>query len=113
MSPILSLLKQMRGRLGMYLGKASIIRLAAFLRGYEHAREELAPNSTDHFLAELRDWIHRRYQTTQHSWEEVILLKSGGNEAEALDQFWKLLDEFTAGTRGQEPDQKKPDRAVG
>ena len=76
MSPIQTLLNQIRGRPGMYLGKPSILRLAAFLRGYEHARAELAADSGNHFLADLRDWIHHRYQTTQHSWEEVILLHS-------------------------------------
>jgi len=91
MSPMLALLNQMRERLGMYLGKSSVIRLAAFLRGYEHAREELASNSTDHFLADLRDWLHHHYQTTQHSWEELLLQFSDNNEAEAVLNLAEVL----------------------
>jgi hypothetical protein len=94
MSPVLSLLKEMRGRLGMYLGTPSIIRLAAFLRGYELAIEKLGDGSRDPLLPAFRHWIHQRFQSSQHSWEETILLHSS-NEDDALKRFWGLFDEFT------------------
>ena len=37
MADIRSLLQEMRGRLGMYIGVPSLARLAAFLRGYDYA----------------------------------------------------------------------------
>lgn len=91
MSQVLSLLKEMRSRPGMYLGTPSVIRLAAFLRGYEHAI--VGPSDYDPFLREFCDWIHEHFQTTQHSWEDTILLHSA-NEADAMKRFWELLDEY-------------------
>jgi hypothetical protein len=93
MSQVLSLLKEMRGRLGMYLGVPSLVRLAAFLRGYDLAVEKVGRGAADVFLPAFRDWIHLRFQSSQRSWEETILLHSA-NEADALKRFWELLDEF-------------------
>lgn len=93
MSHIFALLQQMRGRLGMYLGTTSLTKLAAFLRGYDLACEQVGGRSTDPFLAEFRDWVHTRFQSVEHSWEETILYHSAGDE-DAVQHFWKLLDEF-------------------
>lgn len=93
MSEVLSLLKEMRNRLGMYLGVPSIIRLGSFLRGYDLALEKIGGGAADPFLPAFRDWIHQRFQNSQRSWEETILLHSA-NEAEAMKRFWELLDEF-------------------
>ena len=92
MSPVLSLLKEMRGRPGMYLGVPSVLRLAAFLRGYDLALERCG-GSRDPLLSAFRDWVHQHFQSSQHSWEETILLHSA-NEADALKRFWELLDDF-------------------
>jgi hypothetical protein len=93
MSQVLSLLKQMRGRLGMYVGTSSVIRLAAFLRGYNLAMEQFGGRSPDTFLPAFRDWIHQRFQSCQHSWEDTILQHSA-DDSEAVKRFWELLDEF-------------------
>lgn len=93
MSQVLALLKQMRGRLGMYVGASSVIRLAAFLRGYDLAMEQCGGAAADSFLPAFRDWIHQRFQSRQHSWEDTILLHST-DEADAVQRFWNLLDEF-------------------
>ena len=92
MSLVLDLLKRMRGRLGMYIGKQSLARLAFFLRGYDFALTE-ASDRNDPFLPDFRDWIHQRYKTTSLSWEDAIIAHSKGDE-DAVDHFWKLLDEF-------------------
>ena len=100
MANVLSLLKEMRGRLGMYVGDTSLTKLAAFVRGYDYALEKLAPGESDRFLAEFRDWIHQRFQSSQRSWEETILLHSR-DEADAVRHFWELLDEFQMERNGQ------------
>ena len=92
MSPVLDLLQRIRGRLGMYIGKQSLIRLAAFLHGYEFRLIE-TKDQGDPFLANFRDWIYQRYQTTAMSWEDAIVSHSPNDEA-AVGHFWKLLDEF-------------------
>lgn len=93
MSEVLSLLKEMRNRLGMYVGGPSIVRLASFLRGYDLARQRFGGGAADSFLPAFRDWIHERFHSSQHSWEETILLHSA-NDADAVKCFWELLDEF-------------------
>ncbi|HZY86767.1 MAG TPA: hypothetical protein VFE78_18180 [Gemmataceae bacterium] len=93
MGHVLTLLQEMRRRPGMYLGVPSITRLAAYLRGYDHAAERLGGKSPDPFLAEFRDWIHKRFGSNRQSWEDTILQHSAG-EAEAQERFWQLLDEF-------------------
>ncbi len=93
MSPILALLNDMRGRLGMYIGLPSLTRLAAFLRGYDYALYKLGVGEEDPFLVKFRDWVHRHYQTTSESWEETILQQSA-DEADAVKHFWELLDKF-------------------
>ncbi len=93
MSQVVTLLHEMRGRLGMYLGATSLIRLAAFLRGYDLAVEKVGGGTRDPVLPAFRDWIHQRFQSSQRSWEETILLHSA-DEADAVKRFWELLDEF-------------------
>jgi hypothetical protein len=88
------MLNEMRGRpLAIYVGKCSLTLLAAFLRGYEHAVATFLAEGPDEFLTGFRDWVHKRFQTTVHSWEHTILLQSA-DEADAVRRFWELLDEY-------------------
>ena len=93
MSDTLDLLKEMRGRLGMYVGSSSLTKLASFLRGYDHAAERLGVRKSDPFLASFRDWIHQRFHCSSRSWEDTILGQSA-DEADAVRYFWELLDEY-------------------
>ena len=94
MSHMFELLQDMHRRhTGMFIGKPSIIRLAAYLRGYEHAAQEFGGKKPDSILPDFRDWIHERAGSTQYSWEETILQECK-DDADAEDRFWKLLDEF-------------------
>jgi hypothetical protein len=93
MSPVLSLLNEMRGRLGMYVGSSSITLLAAFLRGYDYAVYKIGGGTFDPFLPEFREWVYQHFQSNQYTWEETILLHSE-NETDAVKLFWELLDEF-------------------
>jgi hypothetical protein len=99
MAPIPQLLDEMRGRLGMFLGSSSLPKLAAFLRGYEHAI--VTSDKSDPFLADFRDWIQQRLNDTSRSWEDAIVSRSKG-EADAVRQFWELLDEYRSEQRKTE-----------
>jgi hypothetical protein len=102
LSHVLDLLKDMRARhLGMFIGTPSLAKLADFLRGYDHAVNQLLPTEADSLLADFRDWVHRRFRTTKLSWEEVIRRHSASDDA-AVARFWELLDEFLK-TREEEP----------
>ena len=100
MSPILALLSEMRGRLGMYIGSNSLTRLAAFLRGYDYALFKLGVGEEDPFLVEFRDWIHDRYQTSSQTWEDIVLSESA-DDGDAVKRFWELLDLFLDEKNGQ------------
>jgi hypothetical protein len=93
MSPILALLNEMRGRLGMFVGSTSLTELAFFLRGYEHALMSGGGETSDHFLAGFRDWIQQRFGDTSRSWEDTILAQAEDEQA-AVQVFWQLLDEY-------------------
>ena len=93
---LLDLLQRIKQRPGMYLGKCSITRLRAFLDGYGMARAELdVPRSQqEHDLNGFQEWIQERYQiTSTHGWDSIILFFSV-DEKDALDKFFKLLEEF-------------------
>jgi hypothetical protein len=107
MSPICTLLAEMRGRLAMYVGETSLTKLAAFLRGYDYALEKVGRKS-DPFLPDFRDWIHRHFQTATHSWEDTILLHSADQEA-AVEHFWRLLDQYQGETDGCTPAPSAPE----
>lgn len=95
MSPMLSLLAEMRGRsIAMWVGSTSFSKLADFLRGYECALVRCGVEDPFH-LGDFRDWIHQRYHTTAVAWDTLIAQDSH-NEVDALGKFWRLLDEFLA-----------------
>jgi hypothetical protein len=99
-SHILDLLNEVRvKKLGMYVGRTSLSKLADFLRGYDYAIDRLHPGQEDPFLADFRDWIQEKFGTTKHSWEDIIQMQSASDE-EAVKRFWELLDEFLQQRKG-------------
>ncbi len=77
----------------MYVGTYSISKLASFLRGYEYALYRMGDSCAFAFLGGFRDWIQHRFQTTELSWEDIILQNSA-SETEAVDRFWNFLDDY-------------------
>ncbi|MBD2777194.1 hypothetical protein [Iningainema tapete] len=90
-------LEKIKPRPGMYIGSASLTALYWFLRGYECARRELGIEATaaeKEFHSKFQPWLQKRFNLqTDNSWAKIILLFSV-NEKEALNSFYKLLDEF-------------------
>jgi len=94
-----------RRPLAIYLGQVSILKLADYLRGYEHAVENL--KGPDPFLGEFREWIQHRFQSN-HGWEHIIL-EQNSNEGHAINRFWQLLDEFISETKALIQKSKTPE----
>jgi hypothetical protein len=94
---LLEILRQVEVRPGMYLGQPSVDHLFMFLVGYKTARRELGIELTEQeedFCGEFQPWLQRKYQVqTVVSWAQIILMHSG-DETEAFQMFFKLLDEF-------------------
>jgi hypothetical protein len=95
MLSVLGILNEIRRRPGMYLGEKSLTKLAAFVDGYGFGLHQAGVEDPFALIADFRDWIHARHQTTAVNWDALILAASK-DEGEALDRFWKLLDEFLA-----------------
>jgi hypothetical protein len=78
----------------MYIGDKSLRKLAAFIRGYEHALIQHNIATDDHFLRGFDRWIRKRFPISHtRSWEEIIIFV-GGNDYESVDIFWRLLDQY-------------------
>ncbi len=97
MSPVLTLLNEMRGRpITIYVGETSLTRLADFLRGFDYAVERLNGGKADSFLGDFQQWVRRRFQTDKYTWDGTILRHSADERA-AVQRFWELLDEYLTG----------------
>jgi hypothetical protein len=96
MSPIVDLLRKMRSRPALYIGGDSLVKLAAFLRGYSYALDQHSSMKTHQFLDRFREWVANRFSVTiSQSWENIIQFQSA-DEKEAMQMFWRLLDEYLA-----------------
>lgn len=97
MSALFEILKKIKTRPGMYMGRASVSDLFMFIVGYRTAREELGiePTETElDFYGEFQPWLQQRLnRTTSHSWAKMIEF-SCGSEKEAFEYFFVLLNEF-------------------
>jgi hypothetical protein len=87
------ILDKMRERPGMYLGSHSITRLEAFICGfYEGSNDEVPENPP---FGDFNDFVGKFYgKYTTAGWKNLILADHYGNEQEALDRFFVLLDEY-------------------
>ncbi len=86
-------LDKMRERPAMYLGSHSITRMEAFISGfYEGSKDEITENPTFEGFNDFVGKFYGKYTTA--GWKNLILSDHYGNEKEALDRFFVLLDEY-------------------
>jgi hypothetical protein len=96
MTDIYELMKRIKSRPGMYLGKPYITRFKAFLDGYIGARKDLGfplPEQEETFN-QFQQWIQSKYKiTSSQSWADIILFYSV-DESDALNKFFDLFEKF-------------------
>jgi hypothetical protein len=92
MQSIEKLLKEIKLRPAMYLGRNSISLLAAFINGWCSRDLE---NVYDYYLIkDFQKWIEKKYKIrSNHSWSSIILFYSS-DENDALNNFFILFEEF-------------------
>jgi hypothetical protein len=92
-----TLINKIRERPSLYLGGRSILRLKSFLDGYYFALSvNNIESGDDDFWAKFQSTIVAKYHvTTSQNWAQVLLFFSN-DEAEALDEFFKLFEEFVS-----------------
>jgi hypothetical protein len=107
MGSILDMIDKIRERPGILLGSPSASTLYNFLSGFAYARKENCPGDYE-FLNDLNRWIRERYQvTSSQGWPKIIEFYSF-SEADQMNLFWKLFDEFLA---QRAPGKKKASRS--
>jgi hypothetical protein len=86
-----------RKRPAMWIGKKSITVLKTFIAGYEVCEDfnKISPALTPPFHLFL-PWIQNLYNHngSYYNWDGIILQNSSNDEAQALDKFLELFDEF-------------------
>ncbi len=97
MSTLFNLLKKIRVKPALYLGKTSITSLRMFILGYRFARSEMKIANTESesdFYKNFQPWLQNRLSIrTVNGWDKIILLTCIDEKA-AFDYFFQLLDEF-------------------
>lgn len=98
---IYNLIDMVRRRPGMYIGSNRISDLSTYLAGaqaamFQYRVGSLGAPSFAHFDC----WTHCYFKRpmTSGGWRHVLLDDSGGDEAAALDAFFRVLDVFRAST---------------
>lgn len=97
MVDLYDLISNIRKRPAMYLGRTSISNLRTFLAGYCFARRQMGIPQTkqEQKFSEFQTWIQQKFNlTSNQTWDQIILFFSQ-DEHTALEQFFKLFDEFT------------------
>ena len=90
------LLEKIKQRASLYLGKKSLSHLHVFLDGYTFARRQLGIPITEQEkqFEEFQEWIENRFnQADTQSWSRIILFYAE-DEADALNRFFDLFEEF-------------------
>jgi hypothetical protein len=96
MDDLYDLIRNIQKRPAMYLGQPSIIHLRTFLAGYFFARRQLGTPQTEQEkqFSKFQTWILQKFNIpSSQSWDKVILFFSQDEHA-ALEQFFKLFNEF-------------------
>lgn len=100
MDALAELLDEMRGRVPKYVGSNSIVRFAAYLRGYRDAMRVREGGRESIDLREFQLSVEKRFNMkVSRAWEDIILFHSL-DDSEAMNTFWELMDKFR---RDREP----------
>jgi hypothetical protein len=92
MASIVTLIDEIKSRPAMYLGRRSLSCLRSFLDGWCYRDKEEPCDAS--FFRGFHEWVERKYgQKDTQSWDRIILFYSQ-DEADALDRFFKLFDEY-------------------
>lgn len=90
------LLKRIKQRPGMYIGKVSLTRLKMLLMGYSMSRGELGLQLTEEEkrFAKFQQWIQIKYQVNSSEGWENIILSQVKDEKLAFELFFELFEQF-------------------
>jgi len=93
---IFDFLGSLRRRPGLYFGKTSLVRLQAYLFGYQAGLAKVSKSlKGEEDFHEFHDWVAKQlgFSSSTVGWCNMILEKSASDEA-AFHRFFELLEEF-------------------
>ncbi|WP_298549214.1 hypothetical protein [uncultured Aquimarina sp.] len=84
-----------RTRIAMYIGEKKLSTLKGFLDGIYYAFDAYGIKEENVFEG-LHKWTADYYGWTESTagWKNIILKECGNNELKAVDEFFKVYDEF-------------------
>lgn len=96
---LFGLLAAVRERPGMYIGRKSLRDLAAWLGGYRFARAQagLPPLADEPAFDGFDSFVCEKYRWHDVGGWAAKIAYYHRDDADALDQFFALLDEYRAG----------------
>lgn len=101
------LLEAIRQKPAMYLGQASFRRLEMWLHGYRDARLELGlQTKQEKEFRDFDEFIQQKYDWHDVGGWAAKILYYHRDDANALSEFFKLLDEFKEAKREQRRKKK-------
>lgn len=103
MDRLVELIRIIKSRPELYLSCRSINYLKVYMDGYFFALPKEKSSEFMSEMGEFREWLAKRFNiNTNQSWAQIILFFSP-NEIFALDEFFRLFEEFTlTGKNGEE-----------
>ena len=96
MISLYELIEKIKQRPSLYLNKRSLSHLKTFLDGYTFALRQANISVTEEETKfdNFQEWIEEKYnQYSTQDWSEIILFYAE-DEANALDIFFELFQEF-------------------
>ncbi len=91
---ILNLIKMVKLKPGLYVGRKSLVKLRSFLDGYVFAMRynNIKYNSVQYNM--FNDWIASKYNIRTSELWDTYLPRITNNEEKAFDLFFEELEEF-------------------
>ncbi len=102
-------IQKIRERPGLYLGEASISKLRAYLEGYQAALRDcdIPKTEQEEEFYQFHEWVRQYYNFSESTsgWNNMILARSS-DEAQALEIFFDLFDQFLEQQKQKKAKQK-------
>lgn len=115
MGGLQEVLKRIKEKPGMYIGRASVTDLFMFIVGYEFARGELDIDLNDweaDFHENFHDFVEKKYNLhTSKSWASIIMLYCR-DEKTGFERFFQVLEEFDRRDKGLDASSAEPEREI-
>ncbi|WP_199247072.1 hypothetical protein [[Phormidium] sp. ETS-05] len=114
MGGLQEVLKRIKEKPGMYIGRASVTDLFMFIVGYEFARGELDIDLNDweaDFHENFHDFVEKKYNLHTSSWASIIMLYCR-DEKTGFERFFQVLEEFERRDKGLDASSAEPERDI-